>query len=487
MNPSEEPVASKHLRRRPDLVLIGCVKTKRAMRSAAKDLYDSPLWRCRRKYTESLGAPWFILSALHGLLDPDRCIDPYDLAMSDLRAGARRAWSVRVLDELMRRFPSMRGKLIEVHAGATYVDYGLEQGLRDAGATVHRPLVRVAGIGRQQAWYRRHTARLPAGSTADNSNSAGHSRTSHIAQLIASDFYESGLDFASRNMAPIRPWFDLPEIKAVHRLQASETDRIDAEGITAQSRDQNAKRLLPDCRPGRAIRLFLTFVAAMDRARDAAKLWDAGAKLFESHPELFEPRHVAGLELDVLGAALKHARVSQRHGPDSTAWQRIAKSLSAGIESPVVRVINTGSGDACELLGDLNSRNENRHYRFPFLRGPKLGPMWIRLMAEPGGARIERIEIIPVAVDVQVRRVTENLGVSATKGWSLRRAKPLIQQSWEPDANAATTAGPDSIKGTCAALDPALWYFGRHGCGHCEKARMQVKFGRACDFCIRFC
>ena len=141
-------------RRRPDLLLVGCVKTKAAKRSAAKELYSSPLWRRRRAYAESLGRPWYILSALHGLLDPDQRIDPYDLALADLRVRAQRAWSARVLDELKCRVPSLRGKLIEIHAGATYLNHGLTEGLRDAGAAVHRPLARIAGVGRQQAWYR---------------------------------------------------------------------------------------------------------------------------------------------------------------------------------------------------------------------------------------------------------------------------------------------------------------------------------------------
>ena len=134
-------------------MLVGCVKTKRADSSAAKNLYRSPLWRCRRAYAESSGCPWYILSAEHGLLDPDKRIDPYDLALMDLRAGARRDWSTRVLNALRNRVPSLANKVIEIHAGATYVRYGLEKGLRNAGATVRLPLAGIPGVGRQQAWY----------------------------------------------------------------------------------------------------------------------------------------------------------------------------------------------------------------------------------------------------------------------------------------------------------------------------------------------
>ena len=153
---------------------------------------------------------------------------------------------------------------------------------------------------------------------------------------------------------------------------------------------------------------------------------------------------------------------------------------------PVSRVIDAGSGEAQELLRDLKSHDNGGRARFPMLRGPKVGPMWIRMMAHPGRARIDHIEVIPVAVDVQVRRVTENLGVAATCGLSLRKAKPVIQQTWKNAVSEADIKGPAGIEGTCEALDPALWFFGRHGCAHCEKEDKQVSFGRACDFCVRF-
>lgn len=483
MNSSEEPKPPVPSWQRPDLVLVGCVKTKRAVRSAAKDLYNSPLWHRRRAYAEGLGRPWYILSALHGLLDPDQRIDPYDRALQDLRAEARRTWSARVLNELKCRVPSMRGKLIEIHAGATYVNYGLEEGLRDARAAVHRPLARIVGVGRQQAWYRE---RLHRKGNADYPHSPDRSHAGRIAMLIADDFYGDRLNLASRGMAAGHPWLGMPGVESVRQLRASGAELEICHDSALPHGDCTAKHVLLSGGTDRAARLFLTFIAAMNRARDATQLWNAGVRLFEDHPESFIPQHVAGLEIDSLRRVLKLARVSRRHGPDSKAWHQIAKSLSSGLESQVSRVIDTGSGEAQELLRDLKSRDNSGRARFPMLRGPKVGPMWIRMMANPGRARIDRIETIPVAVDVQVRRVTENLGVAATRGLSLRKAKPIIHQTWKNAVSEADIAGPPGIEGTCAALDPALWFFGRHGCGHCEKADKQVSFGGACDFCVRF-
>lgn len=44
-----------------DLILLGCVKSKRTARCAAKDLYDSALWKGRRRHAEATGKPWAIL------------------------------------------------------------------------------------------------------------------------------------------------------------------------------------------------------------------------------------------------------------------------------------------------------------------------------------------------------------------------------------------------------------------------------------------
>ena len=137
----------------PNLILLGCVKSKRREPSAAKDLYDSPLWRSRRAYAEHSGVPWYILSAKHGLLAPETVIRPYELALGDRRVAQRREWSQRVMDSLATKVPVLEGTAIEIHAGKAYAAYGLEDGLRKAGAEVRRPLARVPSIGAHIAWY----------------------------------------------------------------------------------------------------------------------------------------------------------------------------------------------------------------------------------------------------------------------------------------------------------------------------------------------
>ena len=124
----------------PDLVLVGCVKQKQPGRHRARDLYTSTLWGGRRRYAEALGNPWFILSAEHGLVCPDDEIVYYNQSLNNMGAPQRRGWSKRVLKALDTEAPPLKGKTVEIHAGAAYRNWGLVDGLRQRGATVQVPL-----------------------------------------------------------------------------------------------------------------------------------------------------------------------------------------------------------------------------------------------------------------------------------------------------------------------------------------------------------
>ena len=63
------------------------------------------------------------------------------------------------------------------------------------------------------------------------------------------------------------------------------------------------------------------------------------------------------------------------------------------------------------------------------------GPIWVRMLAYPGGAVIEGLDAMTVAVDVQVRKVTEYLGVTDTSALELDDARPRIQSAWATDVS----------------------------------------------------
>lgn len=138
--------------RTPDIVLVSCAKTQHKYCGPAKDHYCSPLFRKARQYAEARGALWFILSPKYGLLEPHRTIEWYDVDIADYSPDERRQLSREFVNTLARRVRSLQGKVIEIHAGKKYIDIGLEEGLRSAGAIVRKPLAGL-GYGKRLQWY----------------------------------------------------------------------------------------------------------------------------------------------------------------------------------------------------------------------------------------------------------------------------------------------------------------------------------------------
>ncbi len=96
--------------------------------------------------------PWFVLSALHGLVGPDDPLATYDLALKDVPAARRRDWARRVVIELERRFGSLESVVVEMHAGSIYRNV-LTPLLVNCGALVESPTAAIPGVGNQLAWY----------------------------------------------------------------------------------------------------------------------------------------------------------------------------------------------------------------------------------------------------------------------------------------------------------------------------------------------
>ena len=81
-----------------DATLVSCTNVKRDHEAPARMLYDeSPYFRKMRDWARSRGDPWYILSAKHGLVDPNEPIGPYD------ETGLSLSQSEQIADQLSTR------------------------------------------------------------------------------------------------------------------------------------------------------------------------------------------------------------------------------------------------------------------------------------------------------------------------------------------------------------------------------------------------
>lgn len=136
--------------------LVGCVKQKRDTPAPARDLYTSPLFRGARAYVDATCDDWWVLSAEHGLIDPDRPLAPYDRTLATAGRRERERWAAMVLTQIDAEIGAvLDGATVEVHAGMAYHAHGLTAGLAIRGATVELPLDGLS-LGHRLRWYAQH-------------------------------------------------------------------------------------------------------------------------------------------------------------------------------------------------------------------------------------------------------------------------------------------------------------------------------------------
>jgi hypothetical protein len=181
---------------------------------------------------------------------------------------------------------------------------------------------------------------------------------------------------------------------------------------------------------------------------------------------------------------LRDHGVSQRHTVDSAVWRTIAEALLRPPLAPAIHeAIYRGVGKVSVLRREVEATTPHGSPLFPMLRGPKVARMWIRMLAVPGNALISGLEDLEVAVDVQVQKVTAYLGLLDVHGQDVEKVRDRIQTAWADQIHRFGAEGPGSLRGTAAALDPAVWFFGKWGCTFCERARQCLPVHGVCNGC----
>ncbi len=120
------------------VVLIGSSGATAAAPMPVAHLFRSAGFTGAREYALHTGLRWFVLSAKHGLLDPDDVVGPYDLQIGDRSAGYRTMWGEWVATQLGERV-RLQGLTVEVHGGVDFAQ-PLRHPLTRRGADLEIPL-----------------------------------------------------------------------------------------------------------------------------------------------------------------------------------------------------------------------------------------------------------------------------------------------------------------------------------------------------------
>ena len=120
------------------VVLVGSSGATAEESGAAGRLFRSDGFARAREHAVHSQLPWFVLSAKHGLLDPDDVISPFEVQIDDQSAAYRTAWGEWVVAQLADRL-QLDGVVVEVHGGVDFAQ-PLRQPLARRGAVLEIPL-----------------------------------------------------------------------------------------------------------------------------------------------------------------------------------------------------------------------------------------------------------------------------------------------------------------------------------------------------------
>jgi hypothetical protein len=136
-----------------EIGLVSCVKTKQDEPAPPKNLYTSDYFDKMRSYAERYHDDWWILSAKHGLLDPDgEPIQPYDKTLTGARIAEKRKWAEKVDKQLNEAGLLSENTILVIHAGKDYYEELLP--LIDATDTSIEIPTEGLQIGKTIAWYK---------------------------------------------------------------------------------------------------------------------------------------------------------------------------------------------------------------------------------------------------------------------------------------------------------------------------------------------
>lgn len=130
--------------------LVACSASKLDRAAPARDLYTSALFRKALAYAEIAAERVWILSALHGAVELDRVIEPYDFSIAKLTQREREQWACC---HVAGPLPHGQGRKIMLLCGSEYAT-PCRSALRDQGWQTDEPMARLQ-VGERLAWLNR--------------------------------------------------------------------------------------------------------------------------------------------------------------------------------------------------------------------------------------------------------------------------------------------------------------------------------------------
>ena len=238
--------------------------------------------------------------------------------------------------------------------------------------------------------------------------------------------------------------------------------------------------------------LFITLTVSIDYQRDANSLWASSRETFEDEDTnyLYYPELLYEAPFRKIIEDMQKHRLSKKPKKDANIWRTVALTFYkkwGGNPKNFLADCNWESKTVLKRLReDVHIYNERRVPDYPYLRGNKIGPLWIRMLRDNVGIKeIRNLEGVEIPVDIHVARATLTTGVIRGKfKGKLQELFGNIRNAWFKSVSSLNVKNRAMI---ALDVDEPLWHLSKYGCSKRDKQTGFCPVKKNCearDYCI---
>ena len=182
--------------------------------------------------------------------------------------------------------------------------------------------------------------------------------------------------------------------------------------------------------------------------------------------------------------------LSKKPRKDARIWQTVGVTFLKRWGGNPINFIDDCGWDSNIILRRLKTDTHEYNNRaindFPYLRGPKIGPLWLRMLRDNIGiTNLKKLERVPIPVDIHVARATLSTGV--VRGYFKGKLDEIfedVRKAWLKSTEDLKVRERNMI---ALDVDEPLWHLSKYGCSKRNKQTgFCQKYNRceARDFCV---
>jgi len=239
--------------------------------------------------------------------------------------------------------------------------------------------------------------------------------------------------------------------------------------------------------------MFITLTVSIDYQRDASALWSASRKTFEDPNTryLFDPKALHETPFTKIVKDMQNYKLSKKPQKDANIWRTVGITFYKKWNGNPLNFLQDCNWDAPTILKrlkkDVHLCDGRLKADYPYLRGDKIGPLWLRILRDNVEVtQLRNFGKVPIPVDIHVARAT--LATAVVRGnfkGSLSELFSYVRKAWF-----------DSVKGLTAKnrlmialdVDEPLWHLSKYGCSRRDKTTGFCPAFSTCEaheFCVK--